>query len=137
MVSVVCPQCVQLLLRYGCDPEMTDNDGLTAAELADLTGHGRCADVIRRADATGKLHGNSVSWSQIRPGPDLTRFCRIWDRNGSGPGLSVVTNIVSVSNTSSIPIIMIVIRKFSIKMLSVLRKLGPGVMYVTIVRLSR
>ena len=32
--------------------------------------------------------------------PDSARVCRIWVRNGSGPGFSVVTNnIVSVSNT--------------------------------------
>ena len=43
---------------------------------------------------------------------DSARTCRVWDRNVSRPGFSVVTNTVSVSNTSS----MIVIGKFLIKM---------------------
>ena len=51
------------------------------------------------------------SWQQFPeriPGvviPDSARICvPIWDRDGSGPGFSVATNIVFVSNTSSIPI---------------------------------
>ena len=36
----------------------------------------------------------SVSLSQIRLGTGSTRICRIWDRDYSGPGISVVTNIV-------------------------------------------
>ena len=36
----------------------------------------------------------SVSWSQIRLGPGSARIYIIWDRDNSGPGISVVTNIV-------------------------------------------
>ena len=49
-----CVQCVRLLLRDGCDPAMSDNDGLTPDRLADLCGHRECADLIRRSDATGR-----------------------------------------------------------------------------------
>ena len=31
-------------------------------------------------------------------------LCRILDRNGNGPGFSVVTNILSINNTSTIPV---------------------------------
>ena len=31
----------------------------------------------------------STSWSQIRPGPDSARICRIWDRDVSGSGYQV------------------------------------------------
>ena len=50
-------------------------------------------------------HGKPVSWSQFRPIPDSARICRMWDRNGSRAGFSVVTNLVSDNNTSSIQII--------------------------------
>ena len=40
----------------------------------------------------------------IRPGPDSARVGLIWDSDDSGLRFSVVTNIISVSNTSSIPI---------------------------------
>ena len=45
-----------------------------------------------------------VSWSHFRPVSDSARICRMRDRNGSRPGFYFVTNLVSVSNTSSIPI---------------------------------
>ena len=45
-----------------------------------------------------------MSWSQFRPVPDSARICPKWDRNGSTPGFSVVTNLVSISNRAVIPI---------------------------------
>ena len=58
-----------------------------------------CNSALSDSDGCLSLPGRSkpVSWSQIRAGPDSAR-------NGSGSGFLVVSNIVSVSNTSSIPI---------------------------------
>ena len=45
-----------------------------------------------------------MSWSQIRPGPhEFAESATNPHRDGSGPEVSVVTNIVSVSYVSSIP----------------------------------
>ncbi len=41
-------QCVRVLLRYGCDPELKDNNGLTAADLAENCWHRECAATLRR-----------------------------------------------------------------------------------------
>ena len=40
-------QCIKTLLDNGCSPDITDNNGLTAAELAKKCFHNSCADLIQ------------------------------------------------------------------------------------------
>ena len=65
----------------------------------------------------GLLARSRYRWMfQIVPGshvvPDSARICQIWDRDGSGLGFPFVSHIVSVSNTSTIPIRLLNIRNF-------------------------
>ena len=40
-------QCIKILLDNGCSPDIVDNNGLTAAELARKCQHDSCADLIQ------------------------------------------------------------------------------------------
>ena len=40
-------QCIKTLLDNGCSPDITDNNGLTAAELGKKCFHNSCADLIQ------------------------------------------------------------------------------------------
>ncbi len=41
-------QCVRVLLKYECDASIKDNNGLTAADLAENCWHRDCAATLRR-----------------------------------------------------------------------------------------
>ena len=64
---------------------------------------------------------------------DSARICQIWDRDVNGPGFSISTSIVSISNTSSMPIRLLYSQMLNQNacIVCVLRKLGPGVTYIT------
>lgn len=66
----MCPlsQCCQILVVNGADLSIRDQDGYTAADLADYNGHIHCAKYLRTVE-------NMVSW-----------HARTWGRGTGGVG---------------------------------------------------
>lgn len=46
----LCPQCCQILVVNGVDLAIKDQDGFTAAELAEYNGHNQCAKYLRTVE---------------------------------------------------------------------------------------
>ena len=68
--------------------------------------------VISRSMPVIFLNKNTAFVGVVVPDSAVPRFgtsrlCRIWDRNGSGPRFSFVTNMVSISDISSIPTLLL------------------------------
>lgn len=49
-LSPVCLQCCQILVVNGVDLGIKDQDGFTAAELAEYNGHSQCAKYLRTVE---------------------------------------------------------------------------------------
>ncbi|NXW10684.1 ESPN protein, partial [Fregetta grallaria] len=50
------PQCCQILVVNGADLSVRDQDGYTAADLADYNGHGHCAQYLRTVENMSVEH---------------------------------------------------------------------------------
>ena len=68
-----------------------------------------------------------MSWSQIRSVPDSARICRIWDRNGSGPGsqLLITSFLLVIHQVFQYDCYSQALNKNPCAV-SFLRKIGPG-----------
>lgn len=72
-LSHVTPQCCQILVVNGVDLGISDQDGFTAADLAEYNGHSQCAKYLRtvenmvRDTAVHNMSWIHVSWTQMGP----------------------------------------------------------------------
>ena len=94
--SRACPllQCCQTLLSHRVDPALRDDDGYTAAELAEYHGHRDCAQYLRDSTQPVSLAAPSLPGPPVLPAGELTWTPRGWEGAGRawsravrGPGL--------------------------------------------------
>ncbi|NXV87751.1 ESPN protein, partial [Calonectris borealis] len=73
------PQCCQILVVNGADLSIRDQDGYTAADLADYNGHGHCAQYLRTVE------NMSVEHRVLSRDPSADGECRQPDSGMSSP----------------------------------------------------
>lgn len=80
-------QCCQTLLSHRVDPALRDDDGYTAAELAEYHGHRDCAQYLRDSTRPVSLSAPSLQGPPVLMAGKLT--WTLHDREGAGEGLAL------------------------------------------------
>lgn len=60
------PQCCQILVVNGADLSIRDQDGYTAADLADYNGHSHCAQYLRTVENMVRQCQGTSAWGAHR-----------------------------------------------------------------------
>lgn len=85
-VSAPLLQCCQTLLSHRVDPALRDDDGYTAAELAEYHGHRDCAQYLRDSTRPVSLAAPSLPGPPVLMARELTWTPRGWE--GAGESLA-------------------------------------------------
>ncbi|XP_010563684.1 PREDICTED: espin [Haliaeetus leucocephalus] len=82
-------ECCQILVVNGADLSVRDQDGYTAADLADYNGHGHCAQYLRTVENMVQRHPQSVEHRVLSRDPSADGECRQPDSGMSSPNTTV------------------------------------------------